>query len=177
MVPGDVVRRRLHNHVSFFQPEKSPPSRTFCTICTTQWATVLAPNSTQTVESASLMTWSSRWNRAESEASGNLPINSSMQVDTFIKKQLFQSCYEDHHAIKMLVSAVKLDILTRLLAVGAFLKWSLMELWFFLASFLSSRGFLLSFTYSLCQQPHKQEQEWPALLAVPHIFVSASRWH
>lgn len=175
MVPGDVARRRLHNHVSFFQPEKSPPSRTFCTVCTTQWATVLAPkhtNSTQTVESASLMTWSSRWDRAESEASGNLSINSSMQVDMFIKKQLSQSCYEDHHHHK-----VKLDILTRLLAVGAFLKWSLMELWFFLASFLSSRGFLLSFTYSLCQQPHKQEQEWPALLAVPHIFESASRWH
>lgn len=90
MVPGDVVRRHLHNRASFFQPETSPPSRTSCVICTTQWATVLTPkhtNSTQTVESASLMTWSSRWDRAESEASGNLPINSSMQVDTFIKKK------------------------------------------------------------------------------------------
>lgn len=112
MVPGDVARRRLRNHVSFFQPEKSPPSRT-----------PKHTDSTQTVESASLMTWSSRWDRAESEASGNLPINSSMQVDTFIKKQLSQSCYEDHHAIKMFISAVKFGHFDTavLLAVGGFL--------------------------------------------------------
>lgn len=41
MVPGDVARRRLRNHVSFFQPEKSPPSRSSCVICTTQWTVVL----------------------------------------------------------------------------------------------------------------------------------------